>query len=142
MRVKRFLCSLGACSILSAPLAQAAPSKFDGHWSVSLVCDDVRENGVFAKGYTFKFIADVKDGRLTGQYGETGLPSSLTLQGRVDEDGGLDLIAQGRTGKSEYTIGRVQPSTPYFYRMKGQLSEKSGRATRIELRPCIATFDR
>ena len=134
--------SLGACSVLGLPAAEAAPSTFDGRWSVSLVCDDVRENGVFAKGYTFKFLVDVQDGRLSGQYGEKGQPSSLALEGRVDADGSLDLIAQGRTGKSEYTVGRVQPSTPYSYRMKGQLTGSTGRAARIELRPCLATFER
>jgi len=115
---------------------------FDGRWAVSLTCEDVQDKRALVKGYTFNFFADIRDGKLMAQYGQSGLPSSLTMAGVVQRDGNVEITVNGRTGNPEYTVGRVQPSTPYSYRMRGKLTDTSGKATRIELRPCEATFFR
>ncbi len=146
----RCICLLGlgvaagaAASIANAQSPPVSPSTaFDGRWAVSLVCDDVRDNGTFAKGYAFDFFVDIRAGRLTGQYGQPGLPASLTLTGTVAEDGTAEISAQGRTGRSEYTVGHVQTSTPYGYHMRGSFTGTAGSATRTELRPCRAAFSR
>jgi hypothetical protein len=141
----RFLAAfcLGAAAVACATArAQTLTSQvaFDGRWSISLTCDDVREKSALIKGYTLNFFGDIKQGRLTAQYGEAGLPSSLTIGGLVAEDGTAELTAQGLTGKPEYTVGQVQPSTPYSYRLRGKFTPTGGRASRIELRPCVAIF--
>src|SRR4051794_34616427 len=55
--------------------AQAVPTKFDGTWGVTLVCADYKGADANAKGYTFRFLAYVKDGRLEGQYGKQDEPA-------------------------------------------------------------------
>jgi len=113
---------------------------YDGRWSVILVCEDVKEDGALTKGYEFRFYADVADGRLKGQYGSPGSPSSVTLVGTVAPDGTLEIRADGNTGKSDHTVGRVPQGTHYRYTMEGRLSGTQGSARRRELRPCTATF--
>ena len=115
---------------------------FDGRWATKLVCDDTRDKKGFVKGYTWLFDVTVDHGKLKGQYGEVGAPSSVTYIGQVQRDGKVDIEARGNTGKTEYTVGRVARGSPFSYRMKGELSGSSGHATRTELRPCEATFTR
>ena len=142
--------SLPGCAMLAllvlAPavgLAEdARPTAFEGRWFVDLVCEDVKENGQLAKGYELRFEAEVRNGRLTGQYGSPGSPSSLTLVGTVAPDGTLELRADGQTGKSDRTVGYVPQGTRYGYTMEGLLSGNQGSARRRELRPCSATFSR
>jgi hypothetical protein len=126
----------------AAPSPTAASTVFDGHWAVSLVCEDVRYNGKLARGYTINFFGDVKDGRLKSQAGEVGLPGSLTMVGIIHADGAAEINVNGLTGNPDMTVGNVQRSTPYSYRMRGTFTAESGKATRIELRPCEATFFR
>jgi hypothetical protein len=126
------------------PSANAPPSSvsrtFDGRWATTVVCEDVLAKGLLIKGYTLKFFVDVVDGRLTGQRGQAGKPDSLSLDGFIQADGTAEINANGLTGSPEYTVGHVAPSTPYAYRLRGTFSKGSGKATRIELRPCEASF--
>ena len=62
------------------------------------------------------------------------------MSGVVQQNGNLELTVRGRTGNPEHTVGRVKPSTPYSYHMRGKFIDASGKASRIELRPCAATF--
>ncbi|HIJ81830.1 MAG TPA: hypothetical protein HPP76_08990 [Desulfuromonadales bacterium] len=115
-------------------------TSFDGRWAVSLICDDVKSTGGLVKGYTLHFYANVKEGRLLGQHGVPGQPSSLTMIGFIRQGGGAEIHARGLTGNQEYNVGRVLPNRPYSYRMRGTFSPTSGKATRVELRPCEAAF--
>ncbi|MDO9309852.1 MAG: hypothetical protein Q7V04_12380, partial [Deltaproteobacteria bacterium] len=115
-------------------------TSFDGRWAVSLICDDFERNGSLAKGYTYDFFADVKDGKLLGQYGKTGQPASLTMIGVITKGGNVGINAHGRTANPKYSVGKLQPNTPYSYRMRGKFTQSSGKAKRIEIRPCEATF--
>jgi hypothetical protein len=118
------------------------PDGHEGRWSVVLACDDVKDKNGLVKGYEFSFHADIKDGRLKGQYGSVGAPNSITYEGTVQPDGTLEIEATGITGKSEFSVGKVAQGTPYKYTMNGSLGLNSGRAVRRESRPCIATFSR
>ncbi len=125
------------------PAATPAPTSstaFDGHWATMLVCEDVRDKGTLIKGYTHRFFVDVQDGRLKGKRGQAGQADSLTLDGFIQADGAAEITAKGLTGKPEYSVGLVQPSAPFTYHMRGAFTKTSGKATRIELRPCEATF--
>jgi len=136
-RLKKLKADLRTPTTTPSSTSSAA---FDGHWAVSLVCEDVRDKGKFVKGYVFNFFSDIKDGRLTGQYGQIGLPSSLTMVGVIQADGTAMINANGLTGNPDATVGNLQPNTRYSYRMRGTFDSVSGKATRIELRPCEATF--
>ena len=124
----------------SATPSALPATAYDGHWAVSLVCEDFRDNGKFAKGYTSNFFVDVKGGRLNGQLGQVGMPASLTMVGVIQADGAVAIDANGLTGNPDVTVGRIRSGTPYSYRMRGAFTQAIGKATRIELRPCEATF--
>jgi|SoiMethySBSTD1v2_1073268.scaffolds.fasta_scaffold1002800_1 hypothetical protein len=80
MHRKRFaLMILAAVSCTRFAFAQSptpsASNAFDGQWFVILACEDVKEKGRVAKGYTFRFPAEVKAGKLNGQVGVSDRPS-------------------------------------------------------------------
>ncbi len=113
---------------------------FDGRWAVTLICEDVGETGKMAKGYTFNFFSEVKDGRLSAQHGQAGTPGSLSLVGTIKADGVAEINANGLTANPDYAVGRTRPNTPYSYRLRGSFTPTAGKAMRLELRPCEATF--
>lgn len=115
---------------------------FDGRWSVKLVCDDTKDKTGLVKGYTWKFDVIVDNGKLEGQYGLAGSPSSGTFVGQVQRDGTANIEAHGYTGKADYTVGRVARGTPFSFPMKGNFSGSTGHATRTKLRPCEASFEK
>jgi hypothetical protein len=115
-------------------------TKFDGTWGVTLVCADYKGPDANAKGYAFRFLAYVKGGRIEGQYGIEDGPSSLHYSGVISEDGSAEIQARGFTGDPDYTVNRVTKATPYRYRLKAQFEGTRGHATRVDLRPCEATF--
>lgn len=125
------------------PTGSDAPSTpYDGSWGITLVCEDVQDKGALVKGYTNRFLVDVRQGHLTGQRGQVGRPDSLTLDGSIQADGTADIQANGFTGNPEYSVGHVRPSVPFSYHMRGTFTPRSGKATRMELRPCEATFSK
>lgn len=119
--------------------SETASSAFDGRWAVTLICEDVKIKDSLIKGYKFDYFADVKNGQLTAQHGQIGEPSSLTMVGTVQANGTLNINARGASGSPEYS-GVQRRGTPYSYRMTGTLSPSSGKASRIDHRPCEATF--
>jgi len=115
-------------------------SNFDGNWAVSVVCEDVQDKGKLARGYSLRFMSEVKDGRLKGQLGQVGQPSSLTMVGTIQADGKADISANGLTGNPDTTLGQLSRGSPYSYKMSGTFTQASGKAVRLNLRPCEATF--
>ena len=124
----------------TAPLSSTSSSDFDGKWAITLICESIRNKEILIKGYTYRFFVDVEDGRLSGRRGEVGQAESLALTGFIQADGTVEITANGLTGNPDYSVGHVQASTLYSYHMRGTFTKASGRATRIELRPCEATF--
>jgi hypothetical protein len=131
-----------APSLTAPPAVSSAGSStaFDGRWAVTLVCEDAADSGRVAKGYTLKFFSDVKEGRLTGQDGKIGQPGYLSLVGIIKADGSAEIKVNGLTGNPKLAVGQVSSGTAYSYHMRGTFTPTSGKATRIELRPCEATF--
>ena len=115
-------------------------NNFDGNWAVSVVCEDVQDKGKLARGYSLRFMSEVKDGRLKGQLGQVGQPSSLTIVGTIQADGKADISANGLTGNPDTTLGQLSRGSPYSYKMSGTFTQASGKAVRLNLRPCEATF--
>ena len=122
--------------------AAAAGYPFDGRWSVVLVCPDTTDKSGLVKGYEYTFAVSIREGAVQGEYGAPGHPASVVYTGQVSDDGTLEITAAGNTGRSEYSVGKVAQGTHYGYTMQGKLVGSGGRATRIELRPCTATFAR
>ena len=136
-----------ALAALAAGLPALAPAaepgtRHDGRWGVALVCPDTHDkNGTLVKGYDYSFEAQVSQGRFEGRYVDKRPPgASATFVGQVAADGALNIKVDGLTGSPENTVGRVRPGTPYGFTLKGMLGPASGKAERVELRPCSATF--
>jgi len=131
-----------APSLTAPPAVSSAGSStaFDGRWAVTLVCEDAADSGKVTKGYTLNFFSDVKEGRLTGQDGKIGQPGYLSLVGIIKADGSAEIKANGLIGNPKYAVGKAISGTAYSYHMRGTFTPTSGKATRIELRPCEATF--
>ena len=136
-----FVTALGLAASSSQSIA-AAPSPFDGRWSVVLVCSDTSDRNGLVKGYEYTFAVMIHEGAVKGEYGAPGHPASVVYSGHVSDDGTLQITATGNTGLSDYSVGKVQRGTPYSYTMQGKLAGTSGQAARRELRPCTATFAR
>ena len=137
------LASIAALLTVGPAWSQPGADAFDGVWDVHLQCDDARDRaGAVVKGYVFDFPAEVRAGKLRGQFGDAGQPSSLTLTGTIGPDGEAFLDANGFSGKPDYTFGHMQPASPYRYTMRGRFDARGGHAQRVELRRCIAEFAR
>ncbi len=144
MRFDHFVISvalLGAASLLQAQQNPATTS-FDGRWSVTLSCEDTRDQMGLVKGYEFTFDATVTNGRLEASYASPRSASRLALSGVVAADGALEIRARGSTGNVQYSVGRVAEGTRYDYTLVGKLEGDRGHAVRRELRPCSALFVR
>jgi hypothetical protein len=118
----------------------SAADAFDGRWTTTLICDDTHDQDKLVKGYEYVFNVDVVHGRLEGQYGPVDGPASVKYLGVIHADGSAEIAATGRTGKNEYTMGKGERGTAYGYRLRGQFDATSGHATRMQIRPCEATF--
>ena len=130
----------GASAQPSASPPSASATRFDGVWDTTVTCSDVNENGNRVKGYVLQFPVEVKDGNVHGLYGTDNAPTRLKLEGRIESDGSARLVARGLTGDPDYSLGRVQRSSPYVYSVKAHFEETRGSGQRVELRPCQLTF--
>lgn len=130
---------LAATVLLVLPVSSLAEERFDGKWLTTLSCEASRG----ALGYSYRFVSEVKNGKLRGVYGTEGKPSSLLIEGTVGTDGAGKLYATGRTGSKEYVPGRDTPrGTEYGYRVEAHFDGATGTGTRVEGRPCSFQFEK
>jgi hypothetical protein len=117
----------------------APGTQFDGIWNSTISCPG---EGTGARGYTFQFVSEIKNGVLHAQYRTLDSPGSLTLEGKVRSNGVAELNAHGRTGNPEYAVNRLSTGTPYSYLIKVQFTDTRGTGTRIDTRPCTFVFSK
>ena len=130
---------LAALTLLILPSVSLAEEPFDGKWVTTVLCENARD----ALGYSFRFVSEVKDGKLRGLHGTEGQPSSLLIEGKIDADGSAKLYATGRTGSKEYVPGRDTPrGTEYSYSIDAHFKVNKGTGTRVEGRPCSFQFEK
>jgi TolB-like protein len=110
--------------------------RFDGAWDVSLACPP-KDGGL---GYTLHFSALVKDGVFHGQYGTDGIAPCLTLDGKINADGGAVIRAKGLTGDQKYLMNNSKKGMPYSYHVDASFSGFRGAGARIEGRSCDLMF--
>jgi TolB-like protein len=113
-----------------------SPKRFDGSWEVNLNCPPYQS----AKGYIYKFNADVKDGILHAQYGTDGIAPCLTLDGKINVDGSSVLNVRGLTGDPKFIIGSAKKGSQYKYHVDANFTEYKGTGKRIETRPTEFLF--
>ena len=136
LRVALAVVVLGFVSIGAA--AQDARS-FDGNWAVTMVCGPTAEG---ARGYSWRFWAQVANGMFRGVYGTEGRPPWLRLEGPIAPNGTAMLIAQGQSGDPDYAVGRIRAGTRVNYRVEARFSGSRGSGRRLDNRPCDLTFVR
>lgn len=122
--------------VLSAATVAEAATSFDGSWTVTLKCEAQPK----VKPFTYIFKAEIKDGKLSGQYGAAGQPSSMSLVGPVTPDGTAKLVANGLVGNPDYAAKNVARNTAYSYEVTARFTETRGEGDRIGGRACKYTF--
>ncbi|MGA7220068.1 MAG: hypothetical protein WBX38_17260 [Candidatus Sulfotelmatobacter sp.] len=128
-----------AAALALLPSISLAGEHFDGKWQTTVSCEASRG----ALGYSYRFVSEVKDGKLRGLHGTEGEPSSLLIEGKVEDDGTGKLYATGRTGSKEYVPGRDTPrGTEYSYNIDAHFKDATGAGTRVEGRPCSFQFEK
>jgi hypothetical protein len=110
--------------------------RFDGSWLTTLSC----QGAAGALGFSYQFIAQVKDGHFHGQYGTEGKPGSLTLDGKIEADGTADLYGNGIVNSSTFAAGNAPKGTKFGYHVTGRFEDARGTGSRVEGRPCNYTF--
>ena len=133
---------LFAALALAATLASALESRFDGSWNVTMTCPPHEEADDDAKGYTYRFPAEVRESRMQGTYGKEGEPGWQFLYGRIQEDGSAALRLEGIVNNPDYAIRNAERGKRYTYRIKAQFDEKSGVGQRLTGRVCEFRFTR
>jgi hypothetical protein len=124
-------------TLLLLPVVANAASRFDGKWETVLTCEPFKD----ARGFSWEFTSEVKDGKLRGVYGTEHLPASIRVEGPIAEDGSGQLIATVWTGDKAYVPGQDTPKgTEFTYRVKAEFKDAEGKGTRIEGRPCSYVF--
>jgi hypothetical protein len=112
---------------------------FDGKWSVLQICETTTEG---ARGYTWRYNADVKDGRLVGQYHTKGQIPWMTLEGQIQPDGTATLRASGVSGDAEHNIKFAPAQTPISFQVAAKFEGTKGSGKRLGVRACAFTFSK
>lgn len=116
--------------------------RFDGTWGVLLTCPDFKDAAGGAKGYTFRFLIQVKDGVLQGEHRKEGMPGWLKFTGQIQPDGTAEIQAHGLTGNPDFSVGKIPKNTAYDFRVKARFEGSRGTGRRIDVRPCDVDFFR
>jgi hypothetical protein len=82
----------------------------------------------------------VRRGAVLGHYQKPETIPSGTLSGQIGADGDALLIMEGLTGNIGYTLGKVNPGTPYRYTIKAHFDADHGTGKRNEGRACTLDF--
>jgi class 3 adenylate cyclase len=118
---------------------QAQAERFDGSWSVILVCPKASDG---ALPFTLKFTAVVKEAMLHGEHGLAGQPGWLSLTGRIQPNGASDLEASGLTGQSNYNINHTAQGAPFEHDVTAHFDTSRGTGNWVYFRTCDFTFRR
>jgi hypothetical protein len=126
-----------AVFLLLLPGAARAGNTFDGKWLTTVSCDAFRD----ALGFSYRFVAVVKDGNFRGLHGAEREPGYLLIEGKIADDGTTKLYATDKTGSKEYVPGRDTPrGTEYGYHIKATFNGAEVSGTRVEGRPSTLEF--
>jgi hypothetical protein len=115
-----------------------AVGPFDGTWVTQVDCPKAGPAGAFS----ILVDADVKDGVFHGEKGNKGKAGWFLLDGRVESDGTVELVARGIVNSSFLAAGNVPVGTEYGYRIAGRLVGSKGTGERVGGRSCKVTFSK
>ncbi|MGO9339368.1 MAG: hypothetical protein ACLPY1_17870 [Terracidiphilus sp.] len=125
--------------ILVPGVSQAGVERFNGKWQTTVSCEPSRG----ALGFSYRFISEVKDGKLKGLHGTEDRPGYLYVEGVIEDDGAAKLYAKGQTNGKEFVPGRdTPPGTEFGYHVNAHFDEHKGTGSRVEGRACSYEFER
>jgi hypothetical protein len=133
--------AFGLLLALWSATAMSQPSNaggFDGSWNVYMACPRSIDAAPFVK----QFSASVKGGVMHGEFGVTGQPASMALDGMIRPDGSATLDAHGLTGPTQYNIGGAREGTPFRNVVTAHFESIRGNGTWVTTRTCSFTFNR
>jgi len=122
-----------------ATIQSAHAASFEGTWSVLQVCETTSEG---ARGYTWRYDADVKNGHFVGQYRNKGQAPSMTLEGQIRADGTAILKASGISGDAEHNVKFAPAQTPISFQVSAKFEGGKGSGSRLGSRACKFTFSK
>jgi hypothetical protein len=128
-----------AALLLLFHVEAAHAASFDGTWSVLQVCETTSDG---ARGYTWRYDADVKNGRFVGQYRTKRQVPSMTLEGQIQADGTTTLKASGISGDAEHNVKFAQAQTPILFQVSAKFEGSKGSGSRLGSRACKFTFSK
>jgi class 3 adenylate cyclase len=117
--------------------ATGSAVRFDGTWTVTNVCSATVDG---AQGFTYDFVAQVKDGYLRGDRRTEGSAGWLRLEGQIQSDGRATLDARGITDDPKFSVKGVAKGTSFGYHVAARFEGSSGTGKRLEQRPCDLLF--
>src|ERR1700722_13661838 len=124
------------------PAAQRSRTRsvgpFDGTWVTQVDCPKAGPAGAFS----ILVDADVKDGVYHGEKGKKGTAGWFSLDGRVESDGAIELVARGIVNSSFLAAGNAPVGSEYGYRVAGRLEGSKGVGERVGGRSCKVTFSK
>jgi hypothetical protein len=116
----------------------AAPTaSFDGHWAVTVTCPKSPDG---AQGYSYDFVAEMKDGALHGERGTSGAPGWFSLDGHVRADGAATMEANGIVGRNGYAINHMGAGFAYHHVVIAHFDGDQGSGSWVTERVCNFTF--
>ncbi|WP_293858373.1 adenylate/guanylate cyclase domain-containing protein [uncultured Alsobacter sp.] len=121
------------------PLSPAADGAFDGTWRLTVTCAAVESPR--SAGYVLRLVTTVSGGRLQGGLGTPGQPGSFQIEGVIAPGGAARFTARGVVNNPNVAFGASVGSL-YEYTAEGTFGDRSGRARRVQLRPCDLAFER
>ena len=127
----------GALLLVLAATPNARAAAFDGTWSVLQVCETTSEG---ARGYTWRYDAEVRNNHVVGQFRTPGQSPSMTLEGQIQPDGAATLQAHGISGDAEHNVKFAQAQTPISFRVAAKFEGTRGSGSRLGSRACKFTF--
>ncbi|MGC2111325.1 MAG: hypothetical protein WA655_17555 [Candidatus Korobacteraceae bacterium] len=112
----------------SNAIAQSvAGERFDGNWLTTLTCPAKGST----EGYTLQIPSVIQSSNFHGEHGTAGQPGYLLIEGKIKEDGGAKLSANGVVYSRKYARGVfAHEGEDYSYEIKAQFQETEGTGTR------------
>ena len=116
-----------ACALMLVAGSLVAGERFDGQWLTILTCPP--KGGT--EGYTWKIPSVIADNNFRGEHGTAGEPGYLLIEGKIAQDGGAKLLANGIVASRQYATGVfAHKGGEYSYDIKAQFKETEGTGTK------------
>ncbi|MBV8099253.1 MAG: CHAT domain-containing protein [Verrucomicrobia bacterium] len=128
---------MSAFLAISKTAAAAAPSIFDGIWTVTVTAPEYKNplDGTVTLATHGTYRAKVKNGILHAEAGVRGAPGWTELNGRIEADGNAAIQVTGLTVTAAYTISH-HAGRPYEYHVVAHFDDRHGSGKSIdEIKP-------